>query len=319
MRISIPHKSRIRGALIGAVVGDAFGSPFEGAGRTSLASQLTRRAKSLGPWGYTDDAMMIIAVAESIRDAGTIVPETLLMAFSRRYEPARGFGRGMKLAIQAFEAGTPWRDVAQAAWPEGSLGNGGAVRVGAVAMRSWATSRDLIDAAALATRITHASEEAIGAALLQAKLMEMILKDPASVAEPNLLLEAIGAGLPRTSAIDEMLAKIRFVVARAPDADVAKVCGTSPLAIESVTAAIASFLCIHDTFPAALMKAASLGGDVDSICALVGCLAGALHGLEAIPSNWLQAVEHESPAPTVLVQLADTISDLPSLRFTEAG
>jgi len=43
---------------------------------------------------------LLIAVAESIRDTGTVVPGDLLGAFSRHYEPARGFGGGMKLAIR---------------------------------------------------------------------------------------------------------------------------------------------------------------------------------------------------------------------------
>ena len=69
-------------------------------------------------------ARMFIALAEAIRDTGTVSPTHVLSAFSNRYEPARGFGRGMKLAIRAFENGTHWRDVATAAWPEGSQGNG---------------------------------------------------------------------------------------------------------------------------------------------------------------------------------------------------
>lgn len=316
MFLAPPRKSRIRGALLGAALGDAFGSPLEGAGREHLLSQLAHRARSSGPWGFTDDTMMFVAVAESICEVGTIVPEALLGAFARRYEPARGFGRGMKMAIRAFERGVPWSDVARVAWPEGSRGNGGAVRVGAVALRAWATSHDLVNAAALATRVTHASEEAIGAALLQAKLLELVLTQPATVSHPRRLLEELSSALPRTSAIGDMLTKIRFVVVDVPDADIAKVCGTSPLARESVTASISSFLRAHCTFSEAVVEAASLGGDVDSICAIVGCLAGAYHGVEAIPSNWLHAILHESPAPAALFALADAIADLPPCGCT---
>src|SRR4051812_7320872 len=111
-------RDRIRGALIGAVIGDAFGSALEGASAGTSAHLVERRAAGSGPWGYTDDAAMFIALAESIRDTGTVSPEHVLGAFVARYEPARGFGRGMKLALRAFENGTHWRDVARAAWPE---------------------------------------------------------------------------------------------------------------------------------------------------------------------------------------------------------
>jgi len=171
MSSEVDLKNRVRGALVGAVVGDAFGAPLEGASAREIRQHVIHRARGSGPWGYTDDAAMFIALAESIRDTGTVAPTRVLQALTARYEPARGFGRGMKLAIRAFESGTDWSRVARAAWPEGSRGNGGAVRVGAVALRRWTGCHDLMSAAELATRVTHAHPEAIAAALLQARLV----------------------------------------------------------------------------------------------------------------------------------------------------
>jgi poly(ADP-ribose) glycohydrolase ARH3 len=262
------------------VVGDAFGSALEGAPATTAAALADRRAASTGPWGYTDDGSMFIAVAESIRASGTVSPVGVLEALSRRYEPARGFGRGMKLALRAFENGTPWQDVARAGWPEGSRGNGGAVRVGAVALRRWASTPDLERAATMATRVTHAHPEAVDAALRQAHLVAMAVFEPARFA----CLIAANAG-----------------------AAIAGACGTSTFARESVPAAHAAFFRSHTTFQHAVTTAASLGGDVDSICCIVECLAGALHGLSGIPATWLQAIEHESPSVDELCDLADNL------------
>lgn len=280
----VPELSdRIRGAMVGAVVGDAFGSALEGAPATAATALAEHRAASTGPWGYTDDASMFIAVAESIRDCGTVSPVGLLEALSRRYEPARGFGRGMKLALRAFENGDAWQDVARAGWPEGSRGNGGAVRVGAVALRRWASASDLMRAATMATRVTHSHPEAIDAALAQARLVAMAVFEP----EPFACLIAADAGT-----------------------DMASAHGTSTFARESVPAAHAAFLRSHATFRDAVTAAASLGGDVDSICCMVGCLAGALHGLSGIPPTWLHAIKHESPSVDELCLLADGLLNL---------
>ncbi|HVJ19971.1 MAG TPA: ADP-ribosylglycohydrolase family protein, partial [Polyangiaceae bacterium] len=92
--------------------------------------------------------------------------------------------------------------------------------------------------------------------------------------------------------------------------------GPSALACESVVAAHVSFLRTHDSFESAVVAAASLGGDVDSICALVGCLAGALHGLTGIPERWLAAIAHESPSVRELVDLADALHDLAPASFS---
>ncbi len=284
-----PLQDRVRGALVGAVVGDAFGSALEGAPATTAVLLAQRRASSSGPWGYTDDGAMFIAVAESIRDCGTVSPIGLLEALSRRYEPARGFGRGMKLALRAFENGAPWQDVARAGWPEGSRGNGGAVRVGAVALRRWASAADLTRAATMATRVTHAHPEAIEAALAQARLVAMAIFEPA----PFARLIAADAGT-----------------------DIASAHGTSTFARESVPAAHAAFLRSHATFRQAVTAAASLGGDVDSICCIVGCLAGALHGLTGIPPTWLAAMKHESPSVDELCFLADGLMRLDVGTYT---
>lgn len=307
------RRDRARGALLGAVLGDALGAPLEGASPAAAARMARRRAERPRHWGYTDDASTFIAVAESIRDAGTIAPVAVLEALAQRYEPARGFGRGMKLALRAFEGGTAWSEVARVAWPEGSRGNGGAVRAGAVALPRWRSTTDLLDAVALATRVTHAHREAIDAARLVARLVALLLDNPEIVASPIAALDRIAEDLGSL----EMLDAVRRVVSD-PALDIAEVLGTSPLATQSVSAAVAVFLRHPDDFADAVLQAMALGGDTDSIGAIVGCLAGATHGYDALPQAWVQAIAHESPTPAALVELADVLCGLPALAFAAA-
>jgi ADP-ribosylglycohydrolase len=73
-----------------------------------------------------------------------------------------------------------------------------------------------------------------------------------------------------------------------PDADeVAEILGNGPEAIFAVPAALYSFLAHYDSFPQALLFAVRLGGETDTIAALCGALAGAFHGLDAVPPPWM--------------------------------
>jgi len=53
-----------------------------------------------------------------------------------------------------------------------------------------------------------------------------------------------------------------------------------------------AFHCVYytESFEAALMKCANLRGDSDSVCAVVGQIAGAIYGWNRIPVSWVQAI-----------------------------
>lgn len=316
MSTSLRLRDRMRGVLLGTLVGDAFGNPFEGVAASALDAQLHRRAKHPGPWRYTDDGAMTIALVESLLETGTIVPACLLARFQAHYEPARGFGRGMKLALAAFERGVPWESVPYVAWPEGSRGNGGAVRAGAITLRAWQDVAALHNATTLATRVTHAHDEAISAALAQVTLVHLILTQPSLVDSPAEFLQHAASLLVSTPLAASLLDSVATVVASSPSPlDIARSFGTSTMARESVPAAIASFVRSHATFEQAVLHAAAMGGDVDSICALVGCLAGAMHGFSGMPSSWLDALASETPSLKVLCDLADDVAGLEPVPF----
>ena len=58
----------------------------------------------------------------------------------------------------------------------------------------------------------------------------------------------------------------------------------------------------------AVTAAALLGGDVDSICAMSGALAGAVHGLSGIPVSWLKKLDHERPSVEEMMALCDEVN-----------
>ena len=63
-------------------------------------------------------------------------------------------------------------------------------------------------------------------------------------------------------------------------------------AFNSVPTAIYSFLAHPDSFVQAILHAIGLGGDTDTIAAMVGAISGAYLGFESIPSSWRNKLEN---------------------------
>ena len=62
---------------------------------------------------------------------------------------------------------------------------------------------------------------------------------------------------------------------------------SSGYVIDTLEAAVWSFL-KTDSYNEAVLKVINLGGDTDTIAAIVGGMAGTYYGLQAIPDNWVQ-------------------------------
>src|SRR5262249_20355822 len=111
------------------------------------------------------------------------------------------------------------------------------------------------------------------------------------------------------SALRAKLGAVCDLLARdACEREAAAALGTSTLAGESVPAALWAFFSAPGAFRDALTRAAALGGDVDSIGALVGALAGARHGAAAIPGQWLANLSGETPSLDEMAHLADVLT-----------
>ncbi len=57
--------------------------------------------------------------------------------------------------------------------------------------------------------------------------------------------------------------------------------------------AVLQVLFAEDTFESALINVVNRGGDADTTGAILGMIAGALYGLDAIPPRWLEALNSD--------------------------
>lgn len=64
-----------------------------------------------------------------------------------------------------------------------------------------------------------------------------------------------------------------------------------------------------DNFKEAVLLAANLGDDADSIAAAAGQLAGALYGLSGIPEGWVEKIAHKERILSLAKQLFEMAPD----------
>lgn len=286
------RRDRFRGALVGALVGDAIGAAFEGHQGPVPTEQLRRHLGADTPATYTDDTAMTIAVAESLLACGGLDEDHLAATFASHHhrEPHRGYGAGASALLHDIQAGADWRRAAAAQFDgTGSLGNGAAMRCAPFALAAAEPNT----AAILSSRgalVTHTHPHAVDGAAVQAAAVAYALhrwnEDQASTTD----LMAVLRGAARTPDMIDQLHRAQEL-AHAPAADAAASIGTGISALEAVPAAVCAFLHHPDAYADTVSFAIEMGGDTDTIASMAGAISGARLGLSAIPESWLRRVE----------------------------
>ena len=86
----------------------------------------------------------------------------------------------------------------------------------------------------------------------------------------------------------------------------------------TVSAAHAIALLFANDLEKGVAAAAASGGDTDTIGSITGAMLGALHGISAIPNQWLRGLRYRQEIECVANELADVSIDA-SLRHTTDG
>ena len=155
-----------------------------------------------------------------------------------------------------------------------SAGNGSLMRLAPVALRFWNDRPQLVSAAAEQSRTTHGAEEAVDACRAFAELLaDAIAGSPRA----DLLAPRRFDGAP---AITEVLAGSW----RGRPRDTIR---SSGYVVHTLEAALWSVARTGD-FRNAVLLAANLADDADTVAAITGQLAGALYGVAGIPGSWLE-------------------------------
>ncbi len=289
--------SRLAGAALGAMCGDALGMPVEGWDPLEI-EQFYNKLNSffkgrLEAGSYTDDSQMMIGILETLAHSQGLDPAFLASRFLANYDPLRGYGGRIPGLMGRLAEGEAWDQVATDSW-----GNGGAMRVGVLGVYFASDDQACCSAALDQCRITHTHPRGLAGAAAQALACAQAARLGAAGRAPDCATFANHvAGL--VEPIDSHVAARIRALPRIPRGDETQArqvltseyaCDVS--APESVPPALGSFLAANSA-EQAIVLAVSLGGDTDTIGAMTGALAGAHWGLEALPQKWLDSLENQ--------------------------
>ncbi|XP_071828306.1 ADP-ribosylhydrolase ARH3-like isoform X2 [Apostichopus japonicus] len=190
MTLSPTLRSRFRGCLVGAVVGDCIGAPFEVTGVggpgsydnvQDFVNKFDVEIDGPGKLEYTDDTAMARCVAESlIANNGQLEAKDLAKRFADEYmaHPTRGYGYNVVTVLKRLGD----RDLSDVFAPArnqfdggGSYGNGGAMRVAPVALCGEDEVERVIQNAKSSALLTHSNRNGYNGAVLQALAVHQAL------------------------------------------------------------------------------------------------------------------------------------------------
>ncbi len=276
------------------------------------------------PGAYTDDTQQALCIVDVLLEKGRLAPEALAQKFVELAQPIegirgpyfgahRGTGPGFREAVRALQRGVSWRESGTL-----SAGNGTAMRVGpvgafyhdgrfiefrtAVFQSAWITHRDpraLAGAFMIAYSVVFGINQ--GAPFDAGRFLRelyTVVQEAEKVIQKRYWRPDLGVPREACFHVSEAIGRLRGWLAWdvqdviAEVTDYAQQCTAIPthalssFVLGSGVMAVYLFARFGADLETALIQAINLGGDTDSIGAMVGTMTGARHGYSAIPARW---------------------------------
>ncbi|KAK6635800.1 hypothetical protein RUM44_001054 [Polyplax serrata] len=312
--------SKFRGTLVGALLGDCLGAPYEDVGSISLRQLQSyfdkmETANLKGPCKpYTDDSAMTRCITKSLIEKETVDEVDIAKKFITEFykEPNRGYGANVVSVFDKLlstQVSDPFGPAREQFNGSGSYGNGAAMRTSPVALLYHDNVSDLIKMATSVSKITHTHKLGVNGAILQCLAIRKSLQlNPKNKLDINKFASELISEIKEVEANTDALninkytyesqlkaMKDFFTREQSPAEDeVVTTLGNSVSSIFSVPTAIYCFLRAQESIPhietdnpfrRAVQYAISLGGDTDTIASMAGAIAGAYFGIEGINVN----------------------------------
>ena len=306
MTLPMPRSQRVAGALVGSAVGDALGAPFEFGPPGRFSARFPTPARGTrtemcggGGFGwnqgeFTDDTQMALLVACSLVERGGLDEGDIFDRFRTWLKAGPPDVGNQTRAV--LGSGRPWHVAAAEHFARSghAAGNGSLMRTTPAAIRFAPSGPDAtMDAARRISALTHGDPSAGEGCAIFHELVRVALdgQDP---------LAAIPDALGRVA--EEH--RPRWATVLAPDWTPEQATESNGAVWPTLGQAVWA-LRQGGGFEAVLRRVIDLGGDTDTVAAVAGGLAGAVHGIAGIPMRWSSVVHGRVPGYERLWRLAD--------------
>ena len=336
-----PRFSRAYGALAGLALGDALGMPTQAMSPEQIRAVYGRitglvdgdasqpYAPGMPAGSVTDDTEQALLVASLLvrgrgSSSGRVALDAGEFAHALLAWEDSMIGRGSldllgpstKAALERVRAGEDPLSVGGA-----GTTNGAAMRVTPIGIAmSTADPEAFADAVWSSCQVTHATRQGFQSAALVAAAVSMGIDwDTPSASDITALLwKALtyvdslperGAWTPDPDVVAATRRAMQLVANPASSSleCLVEQVGTSVASAQAIPMAFA--LLARDPSPRALLDAANIGGDTDTIGAIAGAILGAALGVEVLPADSLSMIEEVSH-----LGLSSVAGDLLALR-----
>ncbi len=318
MHSTFLRKEHIHGVMLGIAIGDALGLA-----RENLCKRVALRMYGRGPLRYrlvlgkaiySDDTQLMLINAQALLKSRSDA-KSFRRIFQRRlkwYPFSLPIGAGRATLMAAAKC---WLRTLQLPSGVKSAGNGAASRAVFTALAIHGTGHRLSRWVEESTKLTHAHPLAIDGCQVFACLADYgaTCKDGKFRCEEALQKAIETSSQPEIK--DKLVELSGFLEARRGPSAVARhfnwSCGISGFIVPTTIMATYCFLRYPNNFRRAVESAVLLGGDSDSVAAIVGGLVGAHVGVSNIPADLIQRLGGYPQGVTWIEKMADRMSHWP--------
>ena len=285
-------KDRIKGGIIGLLVGDALGVPYEFHAREEIPAkdeiefeppEWFRRAHAgVSPGTYSDDSAQALILLNSLLECGRFdaahFAEGLVNWYDKGFMAVGGvvFDVGIQTANSIRELKRGTEPLLAGGSDEYSNGNGSLMRVLPLALWHQGTDLELVADAFDQSAVTHGHVRSKLCCALYCLWARRILQDAANPWESAV--RTLDGIFP-----DGTIERTEFETRIFPANAEFEVKG-SGYVVDSLRAA--RWLNEKDSFEEIVKSAVALGDDTDTTACIAGGIAGLKFGFENIPERW---------------------------------
>lgn len=308
-------QARAAGGLVGLLVGDALGVPYEFHAAQDIPSfeqieyappvGFSRSHAGVPPGTWSDDGAQALCLLESLLECGRMDQHDFAERLLRWYENGHlavdgvvfDVGVATGRALLALRSGTPPAVAGESAGEYSNNGNGSLMRMLPLALWHAGSDEELVKDACLQSQVTHAHPRSQVCCALYGLWARRVLLGAAqpwdeAVARLRALLSR------RTELLEELEWSVR------PD-DEPHGQG-SGYVVDSLRSARVA--CAESDYERTVRSAIALGRDTDTTACLAGGIAGSRWGLDGIPPRWREALRGDDLYRPLLARLNDHLA-----------
>jgi len=300
---------------------------------------------------YSDDTQQALALSDILLDFQRIDQERLADLYLALMTPKgafvgahRGIGRSFRQVLAALERGIPARLAGQT-----TAGIGAAMRIAPISLYFREELHAMFDSVMAASLITHRDIRSLSGALgVVHAVRRLVAGEPR---DPSLLLwvasdllkdekeiarrhsdfvinigrhgHSLSHAIARVEALLELPRERVFaaLVEQANRHGAEPTCRRPTMGFPPACIPTCLYLLLTTTsFEEAITEVVNLGGDTDTAGAILGAMAGAYYGVDAIPSRWLDGLQNREGIDSRALALSQRSTEgllIPDLVATE--